>query len=64
MEKVRKELRDELYKLRLRLEIIKKERVENDLRVKDLESRINNVRRQIAQELLNNKEGVKYGKRI
>ena len=64
MEKVRKELRDELYKLRLRLEIIKKERVENDLRVKDLESRINNVRRQIAQELLNNKEGVKDGKRI
>ena len=55
MKKVRKELRDELYNLRLQLELIKKERIENDERIKIIESKISDVRRKIAEELIDKK---------
>ena len=64
MEKVRKELRDELYRLRLQLELIKKERIEEDERIKEIETKISAVRRQIAQELIEHKEDIKNGKTI
>ena len=55
MKKVRKELRDELYNLRLQLELIKKERIEDDERIKVIESKISDVRRKIAEELIDKK---------
>ena len=62
--KTRKELRDELYNLRLQLELIKKERLENDIRVQEIESKISEVRKRIAQELIDNKENIKHGKKF
>ena len=62
--KTRKELRDELYNLRLQLELIKKERIENDIRVQEIESKISDVRKRIAQELIDNKEDIKHGKKF
>ena len=62
--KTRKELRDELYNLRLKLELIKKERIENDIRVQEIESKISDVRKRIAQELIDNKENIKHGKKF
>ena len=62
--KTRKELRDELYNLRLQLELIKKERIENDIRVQEIESKISDVRKRIAQELIDNKENIKHGKKF
>ena len=62
--KTRKELRDELYNLRLQLELIKKERIENDIRVQEIESKISDVRKKIAQELIDNKENIKHGKKF
>jgi len=51
-EKVRKELRDELYNLRLQFELIKKEKIEEDERIIVIESKISDVRRKIAEELI------------
>ena len=62
--KTRKELRDELYNLRLKLELIKKERIENDIRVQEIESKISVVRKRIAQELIDNKENIEHGKKL
>ena len=62
--KTRKELRDELYNLRLQLELIKKERIENDIRVQEIESKISDVRKRIAQELIDNKENIEHGKKF
>ena len=62
MEKTRKELRDELYRLRLQLELTKKEG--NDKTIKVIKSKISDVRSQMAKAILEEKKGDKNGKSI
>ena len=62
MEKTRKELRDELYRLRLQLELTKKEG--NDKKIKVIKSKICDVRSQMAKAILEEKKGDKNGKSI
>ena len=62
MEKTRKELRDELYRLRLQLELTKKEG--NDKKIKVIKSKISDVRSQMAKAILEEQKGAKDGKSI
>ena len=47
-EQVRQELRTELYQLRMKLQLLKMERIENDPRIEEVENKIKDVRRQFA----------------
>ena len=64
MEKTRKELRDELYILRLQLELTKKEGKGNEEKIKVINSKISDVRSKIAKAILEEQKGVKDGKSI
>ena len=64
MEKVRKELRDKLFELRMKLQLIKMERIENDERVLEIQNEIDEVRKQIKLEFIESEEKKRNGKTI
>ena len=64
MAKVRKELRDELFQLRLQLEIVKKQGLGDSDKAEELENQIKAVRKQISNELVEEKERERNGKKI
>ena len=58
------ELRKELFDLRMQLQLLKMERKEEDERVKVVEDKIQEVRKQIALNVLAEEKEKKNGKRI
>ena len=61
-EQVRQELRKELYQLRMKLQLLKMERIENDPRVEEVENKIKDVRRKFAQTIVAEREEKSNGK--
>ena len=59
----KEEFRKELYDLRMKLQLLKMERIENDPRVEEVENKIKDVRRQFAQTIVAEREEIKNGKR-
>jgi len=64
MENKREELRKELFELRLKLDLTRKERVESDKRVDDIKNKINEVKKEYAREVLRERESEENGKKL
>ena len=64
MEERRKELRDELFNLRLQLEQTKMERIDDDPRLSEIKDKIKDVKHQYAREIIEEREESVDGKKI